>query len=154
MSILFCLGKTLSLLSPILPSKVSCISLFLPPRLTPRWARGSPWNYEKELSPILQSEWVFLKSDLMNSIVRKVRFFSFNSTCSWKTGPMEHSWVPEGTWPALEIIILLSHESSIFPFMGWPCDKLLTIICSGAGRHVDATPGSKDDETGTESPGF
>lgn len=38
--------------------------------------------------------------------------------------------------------------------MGWPGDKLLTILCSGVGCHVDATPGSKDDETGTEGPGF
>lgn len=95
---------------------------------------------------------MFLKSGFdegLGNIVKKVCFFSFNSTGSWKTGPTVHSWVPEGTRPAVEIITLLGHESSIFSFMVSPGDKLLTTLCSGAGCHIDASPASKGDETGT-----
>lgn len=48
---------------------------------------------------------------------------------------------------------LLGRESSIFPFMRRSGDKLLTILCLGAGCHVDVPPGSKGDETGTEDTG-
>lgn len=38
--------------------------------------------------------------------------------------------------------------------MGRPGDKLLTILWSGVGCHVNAPPGSKGDEIGTEDTGF